>query len=159
MSASMSNVVTTGALTTNAVRRVFAAIAILALAGIVVSSLSLHHHYGTSQTTYCDFGANFNCDIVNRSIYSTILGVPDALVGVLGYAGLLALATVYRAKAEAPAMLLIGSVAGLSFALYLTYIEAFVLATWCILCLSSLALIVLITGLSSFLVASAIRRS
>jgi len=159
MSASMSNVVTTGSLTSKAGRRVFAAIAILALAGIVVSSLSLYHHYGTSQTTYCDFGANFNCDIVNRSIYSTILGVPDALVGVLGYAGLLALATVYRAKAEAPAMLLIGSVAGLSFALYLTYIEAFVLATWCILCLSSLALIVLITGLSSFLVASAIRRS
>jgi uncharacterized membrane protein len=148
-----------GTLMSNAVRRVFAAIAILALAGIVVSSVSLHHHYGTSQTTYCDFGANFNCDIVNRSIYSTILGVPDALIGILGYAALLALATVYRAKAEAPAMVLITSVVGLSFALYLTYIEAFVLATWCILCLSSLILIVLITALSSFLVASAMRRS
>jgi uncharacterized membrane protein len=142
---------------TTANRRVFAAIAVLALAGIVVSSVSLHHHYGTSQTNYCDFGASFNCDIVNRSIYSTILGVPDALIGILGYAGLLALATVYRAKAEAPSMLLIASVAGLSFALYLTYIEAFVLATWCILCLSSLSLIVLITALSSFLVASAMR--
>jgi uncharacterized membrane protein len=148
-----------GTLMSNAARRVFAAIAILALAGIVVSSVSLHHHYGTSQTTYCDFGANFNCDIVNRSIYSTILGVPDALIGILGYAALLALATVYRAKAEAPAMVLIASVVGLSFALYLTYIEAFVLATWCILCLSSLILIVLITALSSFLVASAMRRS
>jgi uncharacterized membrane protein len=148
-----------GTLMSNAVRRVFAAIAILALAGIVVSSVSLHHHYGTSQTTYCDFGANFNCDIVNRSIYSTILGVPDALIGILGYAALLALATVYRAKAEAPAMVLIASVVGLSFALYLTYIEAFVLATWCILCLSSLIVIVLITALSSFLVASAMRRS
>jgi uncharacterized membrane protein len=149
----------TDAVMTNAVRRVFVAIATLALAGIVVSSLSLHHHYGTSQTTYCDFGESFNCDIVNRSIYSTILGVPDALIGIFGYAALLALATVYRAKSEAPAMLLIASVAGLSFALYLTYIEAFVLATWCILCLSSLSLIVLITGLSSFLVASAMRRS
>jgi uncharacterized membrane protein len=148
-----------GTLMSNAARRVFAAIAILALAGIVVSSVSLHHHYGTSQTTYCDFGANFNCDIVNRSIYSTILGVPDALIGILGYAALLALATVYRAKAEAPAMVLIASVVGLSFALYLTYIEAFVLATWCILCLSSLIVIVLITALSSFLVASAMRRS
>ncbi|HTA24634.1 MAG TPA: vitamin K epoxide reductase family protein [Terriglobales bacterium] len=148
-----------GAVLTNAVRRVFMAIATLALAGIVVSSVSLHHHYGTSQTTYCDFGQSFNCDIVNRSIYSTILGVPDALIGILGYAGLLALSTVYRAKSEAPAVLLIASVAGLSFALYLTYIEAFVLATWCILCLSSLTVITLITGLSSFLVASAMRRS
>lgn len=148
-----------GAVFTNAVRRVFMVIATLALAGIVVSSVSLHHHYGTSQTTYCDFGQSFNCDIVNRSIYSTILGVPDALIGIFGYAGLLALSTVYRAKSEAPAILLIASVAGLSFALYLTYIEAFVLATWCILCLSSLTVITLITGLSSFLVASAMRRS
>jgi vitamin-K-epoxide reductase (warfarin-sensitive) len=154
MSSAMS-----GAALTNAVRRVFMTIATLALAGIVVSSVSLHHHYGTSQTTYCDFGQSFNCDIVNRSVYSTILGVPDALIGIFGYAGLLALATVYRAKSEAPAILLIASVAGLSFALYLTYIEAFVLDTWCILCLSSLTLITLITGLSSFLFAGAIRRS
>jgi uncharacterized membrane protein len=148
-----------GAVMTDAVRRVFAVVAILALTGIAVSSVSLHHHYGTSQTTYCDFGESFNCDIVNRSVYSTVLGVPDALIGILGYAALLALATVYRAKSEAPAMLLIASVVGLSFALYLTYIEAFVLATWCILCLSSLTLMALITGLSSFLVASSKRRS
>jgi vitamin-K-epoxide reductase (warfarin-sensitive) len=149
----------TDATMSTAARRVLVAIAVLALAGIVVSSVSLHHHYGTSQTTYCDFGENFNCDIVNRSIYSTVLGLPDALIGILGYAGLLALTTLYRAKAETPAMLLIASVAGLSFALYLTYIEAFVLATWCILCLTSLTLMVLITGLSSFLVANAMRRS
>ena len=53
----------------------------------------------------------------------------------------LALATVYRDKAETPVMLLIITVGGLGFAVYLTYIEKFVLATWCILCLSSLALI------------------
>ncbi|HLW89563.1 MAG TPA: vitamin K epoxide reductase family protein [Terriglobales bacterium] len=159
MSAAMSDLATTQRPMTNAVRRVFMVIATLAAAGIVVSSISLRHHYGTSATSYCDFGENFNCDIVNRSSYSTVLGVPDALIGILGYAVLLALATAYRAKAEAPAMLLLACVAGLSFALYLTYIEAFVLATWCILCLSSLTLIVLITGLSSFLVASAMRRS
>jgi uncharacterized membrane protein len=139
-------------------RRVFHVIAALAVAGIVVSSVSLYHHYGTSQTNYCDFGASFNCDIVNRSVYSTVMGIPDALIGIFGYGLLLALATFYRAKAETPFMLLIASTAGLGFALYLTYIEKFVLATWCILCLSSLALIVLITGLSSFLVARAMRR-
>jgi uncharacterized membrane protein len=143
---------------TSTARRVFHVVATLALAGVVVSSVSLHHHYGTSQTSYCDFGASFNCDIVNRSIYSTVLGVPDALIGILGYGLLLALATLYRAKAETPFMLLIASTAGLGFALYLTYVEKFVLATWCILCLSSLTLIALITALSSFLAASAMRR-
>jgi vitamin-K-epoxide reductase (warfarin-sensitive) len=143
----------------SAVRRVFQLIALLALAGIVVSSVSLRHHYGTSQTNYCDFGASFNCDIVNRSIYSSVLGVPVALIGILGYALLLVVATFYREKAESPFMLLIASTAGLGFALYLTYIEKFVLATWCILCLSSLTLIVLITALSSFLVAVAMRQN
>jgi uncharacterized membrane protein len=133
-------------------------IAILALAGVVVSSLSLHHHYGTSETSYCDFGASFNCDIVNRSTYSTVLGVPDALIGILGYGALLVLATIYRARVAAPLMLLIASTGGLGFALYLTYVEKFVLATWCILCLSSLTLIFLITVLSSFLAAGAMRR-
>src|ERR1700730_7275078 len=139
-------------------RRIFQLIAILSLAGMVVSSVSLYHHYATSQTNYCDFGATFNCDIVNRSIYSTVGGVPDALIGIVGYRLIFALATFYRTKTEAPFLLLIASTAGLSFALYLTYIEKFVLAMWCILCLSSLTLIILITGLSSFLAARAMRR-
>lgn len=137
----------------------FAVVAALAVAGIAVSSVSLHHHYGTSQTSYCDFAANFNCDIVNRSTYSTVLGVPDALIGILGYAALLALATFYRARTQTPAILLGASLVGLAFALYLTYIEKFVLATWCILCLSSLTLISLITVFSAALTISAMRRS
>jgi vitamin-K-epoxide reductase (warfarin-sensitive) len=139
--------------------RLLIAVAILAMCGIVVSSVALRHHYATSATTYCDIGENFSCDIVNRSIYSTVLGVPDALIGILGYAGLLCLATFYRSKTEMPAILLIASLAGLGFALYLTYIEAFVLATWCILCLSSLAVIFLITVLASFLLVHTRRRA
>jgi vitamin-K-epoxide reductase (warfarin-sensitive) len=139
--------------------RILVVIAVLAVAGIAVSSVSLYHHYGTSKTSYCDIGENFNCDIVNRSTYSTVLGVPDALIGILGYGALLALATLYRRKAETPVMLLIASVAGLGFALYLTYVEAFVLATWCILCLSSLTVISLITVLSTYLAASSMRRA
>jgi len=142
----------------NAARRVFLVIAILAVAGMAVSSVSLYHHYGSSKTSYCDFSESFNCDIVNRSTYSTVLGVPDALIGMLGYATLLVFATMYRTRAETPAILLIGSTAGLGFALYLTYIEKFVLATWCILCLSSLGVIFLITVLSSWLAARALRR-
>src|SRR5271169_5671909 len=104
-------------------QRVLQVITVLALAGIVVSCVSLRHHYGTSQTNYCDFGASFNCDIVNRSIYSTVLGIPDALIGILGYSLLFSLATFYRSRVETPLMLLIASTAGLGFALYLTYIE------------------------------------
>ena len=133
--------------------RVLRAIALLSIAGAVVSSVSLYHHYDSSPSSFCDFGANFNCDIVNRSIYSAVFGIPVALIGILGYGALLILATFYRARAEIPVMLLIASLAGLGFALYFTYVEAFVLAVWCILCLSSLTLITAITVLSSVLVA------
>jgi len=135
----------------------FFLIAILSVAGIAVSSVSLHHHYGTTAASYCDFGANFNCDIVNRSTYSTVLGIPDALIGIVGYAALLMLATLFRRNPGTPALLLAGCVAGLGFALYLTYLEAFVLATWCILCLSSLTLISAITILSCILFAKSRR--
>jgi len=133
---------------TSTARRLLVTIALLALAGIGVSAVALQHHYATSKTGYCSFGENFNCDVVNRSVYSTLVGVPVALIGILGYATLLALATLYRTKAETPGLLMLASLAGLGFALYLTYIEGFVLGTWCVLCLSSLAMIFSIAALS-----------
>ena len=131
--------------------KLFMLVAILALVGMVVSSVSLAHHFGHSKTTYCDFSDTFNCDMVNRSTYSSVMGIPVALIGLLGYAGLLGAATVYKRRPEVPLILLIAALAGLSFALYLTYVEAYVLAVWCILCLSSLTMIFLITVLSTIL--------
>jgi uncharacterized membrane protein len=123
-------------------------IAILAVCGVAVSSVSLQHHYAKSKTEYCDIGEAFNCDLVNRSVYSSLFGIPVALIGMLGYAGLTGLATVYRERAETPLTLLGAAAAGLAFALRLTYIEGRVLGVWCILCLSSLALISVIAALS-----------
>lgn len=140
-------------------RRVLLSIAALALGGVLVSSVSLYHHYGTSATSYCDIGENFNCDIVNRSTYSTLGGVPVALIGIMGYVATLLLATVFRSQAKVPAVLALVSLAGLGFALYLTYIEGFVLAAWCILCLSSLALIFSIAALSAILWVHTVRRA
>ena len=114
----------------------------------VVSSVSLYHHYGTSATSYCDFGENFNCDIVNRSMYSTDCrhsGGADrhSRISRRADAGD-SLSRPGRDAGNAADRF----VAGLGFALYLTYIEGFVLATWCILCLSSLTLISSIAVLS-----------
>jgi uncharacterized membrane protein len=136
---------------TRPARGIMLLIAMLAAGGSLVSSVSLYHHYGSSKTSYCDFGESFNCDIVNRSTYSVIFGIPVALVGIAGYLGLLLLATLFRNQPETPARLAMASLAGLAFALYLTYIEGFVLAAWCVLCLSSLALVFCIAVLSSVL--------
>lgn len=132
-------------------RILFALIAILSFAGIVDSSISLQRHYAKSATTYCDFSQKFSCDIVNRSEYSEIAGIPVAGVGVAGYTALLVLSTWRRSRPESPLWLLAASLAGLAFVLYLTYIEAYQLMTWCILCLVSLALISLISVLAAIL--------
>jgi len=127
----------------------FVAIAVLAVAGIVVSAVSLQRHYAKSKTEFCDVGERFNCDIVNRSEWSSVMGIPVAGIGVVGYGVLFALATVYRSRRETPLRLLVAALAGFAFALYLTYIEGYVLGTWCILCLSSLALITMIAVLAA----------
>jgi uncharacterized membrane protein len=124
------------------------AIALVAVAGIAVSSVSLYEHFATSTTSFCNFSDTFNCDLVNRSRYSTVLGVPVALIGIVGYLLIAILATVYRNNAQTPVLLLVASVGGLGFALYLAYVEKFVLGVWCILCLTSLGLICIAVALS-----------
>jgi len=129
-------------------RILFLAIAVLSLAGAIVSSVSLERHYAKSATSFCDLGEKFNCDIVNRSEQSEVMGIPVAAIGVVGYAMLFIFSTFYRSRAETPFRLLIAATAGLVFALYLTYVEAYVLMTWCVLCLTSLAMIFLISVLA-----------
>ncbi len=140
-------------------RILFLTIAILALAGIALSAVSVQRHYAKSATAFCDFGERFNCDIVNRSEYSSLMGIPVAGIGVAGYGILLALATLYRSRAETPLRLLLAAFAGLAFALYLTYVEGYVLDTWCILCLSSLATITIIALLAALLKVRAASRA
>jgi len=110
--------------------------------------VSLQRHYAKSASAFCDLGEKFNCDIVNRSEYSSVMGIPVAAIGIAGYGLLLILATVYRSRLETATRLLAAAVAGLGFALYLTYVEGYVLTTWCILCLTSLTMIAGITVLA-----------
>jgi uncharacterized membrane protein len=139
----------------NVKRLLFTIITVLAVMGVLVSSVSLYHHFSRSKTSFCDLGQSFNCDLVNRSQYSNFHGVPVALVGIFGYSLILALATLYRGKAEAPFMVFAASLGGTGFALYLTYLEGYVIHAWCILCLSSLAAISLICFTSALLVNTA----
>ena len=126
-------------------RTLFLVIAILSVAGVAVSAISLQRHYAKSATEFCDISQKFSCDIVNRSEQSTVQGIPVAAIGVLGYVALFVLSTFRKSRAETPNLLLGAAIAGFLFALYLTYVEAYELMTWCILCLISQCLIFLIS--------------
>jgi vitamin-K-epoxide reductase (warfarin-sensitive) len=114
-------------------------IALLALAGVVVSSLALRVHYST-ETEACSINEKWDCGIVNHSPYAMIGPVPVAAIGIAGYLGLAGLALVRRKR-----LVMAAAVVGLGFALYLTHIEKDVLMVWCVYCVTSLGIISLTT--------------
>jgi uncharacterized membrane protein len=117
-------------------------ILLIALAGVVDSTLALKIHYDTGVEP-CSINAHWDCGIVNHSPFSVIHGVPVAAVGIVGYLLLGVLALMRR-----PVLLLIASVIGLAFAIHLSGIEKNVLEVWCLYCVISQAIIALITLLS-----------
>jgi vitamin-K-epoxide reductase (warfarin-sensitive) len=114
-------------------------IAVLALAGIIVSVLAFRVHY-SNDVEPCDINAHWDCGVVNHSRYSMVGHVPVAAIGVVGYLGLVVLALMRRRS-----LTLLASVIGLVFALYLTNIEAHKLEVWCLYCVASQLIIALIT--------------
>ncbi len=115
---------------------------LLAIAGLVVSWLALRVHYST-ESAPCSINEKWDCGIVNHSPYAVMYGVPVAAIGIAGYLliGLLALA-------RRRGLLLLATLIGTGFALYLTNIEARVLGVWCLYCVISQGLIAILMILS-----------
>ena len=132
-------------------KKILGSIAVLALLGVAVSAYSLSHHVGFASGELCSPTDTCNCDILNQGPYSEIGGVPVALIGVIGYWFLILAAFLNYKKQDDTSItriLVLASMGATAFALYLTSIEAFVLETWCLLCLSSQAIIAAIFLLS-----------
>jgi uncharacterized membrane protein len=117
-------------------------IALLALAGVIVSSLALRVHYDTG-TEPCSINEKWDCGIVNHSPFAMIGPIPVAAIGIAGYLALAGLAL-----ARKRSLLAIATLIGLGFALYLTHIEKSVLNVWCLYCVISQAIIALLTILT-----------
>jgi vitamin-K-epoxide reductase (warfarin-sensitive) len=117
-------------------------IALLALAGVVVSTLALHVHYDTGSEP-CSINEKWDCGIVNHSPFAEIAHIPVAAIGIVGYLALAGLALTRRRG-----LLTVAAVVGLGFALYLSHIEKSVLQVWCLYCVISQGIIVLVTLLS-----------
>ena len=112
---------------------------VLAVVGIVASSLALREHYRTD-TSPCSINERWDCGIVNHSPYAMLFGIPVAVIGIAGYLllGGLAFMRAYR-------VMLVAAMGGLGFALHLARIESVVLGVWCIYCAISLGVISLLS--------------
>jgi uncharacterized membrane protein len=118
-------------------------IAVLAIGGIAMSSLSLAGRYATPVRPIDLIHSNWNCAYVNQSPYAEVHGIPVAVLSIAGYA-MVALLALLRRKT------LTFYFAGIEFAyaLYVTGIEAQTLRVWCVYGVTSLVIITLIAFLA-----------
>lgn len=125
-------------------------IALLAVAGIVVSSLALRvHNMDPSQAPPCAVTEKWDCGAVNHSRFADFppklfdedaksgkVHIPVATLGIAGYALILVLALANRLW-----LTLQAAEIGFAFAAFLSYLEAFVIEKWCIYCVWSQSII------------------
>ena len=134
----------------------WSASAALSLTGLALATyLSVVHLSGADLAC----GASGGCGAVTTSEYSRFLGIPVAMLGVVGYAILLLGNLAALGVAQPPAMLKwsVAGIAGAGFAFsaYLTVTQAFLIGSYCIYCLTSASLM---TALMALTLTAAIRR-
>ena len=127
---------------------------ILAILGVVASSLALREHYRTVGDAPCSINERWDCGVVNHSPYAMLAGIPVAAIGIAGYILMAALAFLRSYR-----LLLVPTFAGLAFSLHLANIEKNILGVWCVYCVISLGIISLMSLLTlGTVVAQFVRR-
>jgi vitamin-K-epoxide reductase (warfarin-sensitive) len=131
-------------------------VALLAVAGIVVSTMALRVHYmDPALAPPCAVTEKFDCGAVNHSRFAVFPPrtfdedpkgghhIPVAALGIVGYALIAGLALTGRWWVVFQTAQI-----GFLFAAFLSYLEAYVLEKWCIYCLWSQGIIATILILS-----------
>src|SRR3989344_5283247 len=97
---------------------------ITAFIGMLLSVYAIPLHFANDGSSLCDIGETLSCDKVNKSQWSTFVGVPVAFLGLIAYAVV---------------FLLVITVIMFAFQAYLTITEIFFIHAYCIVCLGSQA--------------------
>ena len=119
------------------------AVLVLALLGTAVAGyLTVIHYTGASSICAVVHG----CEVVQKSDWSKLAGVPVALLGLIGYVVILG-SLLLRGE---PGLMLGAAVAvgGFGFSMYLTYREAVSIEAWCMWCVISAILMRILAILS-----------
>lgn len=126
-------------------------IALLAVVGVVISSMALRVHLmDPSAAPPCAVSEHWDCGAVNHSKYAVFppltmddldengqpkpggMHIPVAALGIAGYAAIAIVALMGRSW-----LVLELSQIGFFFAAFLSYIEKYILQKWCIYCVWS----------------------
>lgn len=112
------------------------------MVGIGVAGYLTYIHYAGIDPV-CTTGG---CEKVQSSEYAELAGVPVSLIGLLGYAGILASLLVPGEVGRTATALL--ALVGFGYSAYLTYLELEVIDAICQWCVASAGVMTAIAGLS-----------
>ena len=111
-------------------------ILVLSIIGITDSTYLTVKHYTHSDINCSIFS---DCDVVTTSVYSTILGVPVALLGVIFYALVFTFAFMFSKSGSRKFLISLLTVSSIGFlaSMWFVYTQAFILNAFCFYCLIS----------------------
>jgi uncharacterized membrane protein len=112
---------------------------VLALIGLGVAGYLTYVHYEGIKPV-CGLGGD--CEKVQTSEWSDLAGVPVALLGLIGYAAILATLVFEREEALIAGALV--ALVGFGFSVYLTYRELFSIDAICPWCVASAVIMTLL---------------
>jgi uncharacterized membrane protein len=117
---------------------------LLAIAGLGVAGYLTYVHYA-GISPVCTTGGS--CEKVQTSAYSRLLGIPVALIGLVGYVAILATLLARETEATRGAVMAL-TMTGFAFSAYLTYREIYSIHAICEWCVSSAIVLTAMTPVS-----------
>jgi uncharacterized membrane protein len=118
---------------------------LLTVLGLVLASYLTYIHYAGIKPLCGRNGGG--CEIVQTSQYSTLVGIPVALIGLLGYIAILG--SLLAPENETSRFATVAfTVVGFGFSAYLTYRELYSIHHICEYCVSSAVIVTILMCLS-----------
>src|SRR5205085_8701329 len=122
------------------------ALLVLAVVGLGVASYLTYVHYAGIKPA-CTAGES--CTKVQTSVYSKLAGIPVALIGLIGYAAIIASLLAPEGESARLATMAF-TLVGFGFSAYLTYRELFSIHAVCEWCASSAGIMTVLAVLSTW---------
>ena len=117
-------------------------LAVLSILAILISLYLAYLHFAKPSDSFCNINPAFDCDKVNQSIYSVFppgYGIPNSIIGIINFLIILAALALLSSdknlkllgeaitKKEIENFIFYVLIANMLFALYLVYVEAFII--------------------------------
>ena len=117
---------------------------LLSIVGAAIAAYLTYTHFQVTAdpdfSSICNVNETLNCDVVNSSKFSEVLGIPIALIGLAFYVTLAILSLLSMGKKQegprAPAVIWGLSFLSVFLSAGLAYISGAMLGAWCLFCIS-----------------------